>query len=91
MQKIVKITPFHCQRGPRGCEKCKKLEEEGEKYCLIEIHGRGGMIARPMIEVEINGEKVFCEFDLLNIFKDQKEAKEYALKSGIMIIESRNS
>ena len=83
------MTPSHCQRGSRGCEICKKLAQEGEKYCLIEIVGRNGMIARPMIEVEIDGEKVFCEFDLLKIFIDQKEAKEYALKNGIIIIESR--
>lgn len=91
MQKIVKMTPFHCQRGSRGCEKCRKLAEKGEKYCLIEIYDREGMIARPMIEVEINGDKVFCEFDLLMIFEDHSEAKDYALKNGIMIIESRQS
>ena len=83
MQKIVKMTPFHCQRGSRGCEKCKKLAEEGEKYCLIEIVGRDGMIARPMIEVEMNGDKVFCEFDLIIIFKDKREAVDYAKKNGI--------
>ena len=91
MKKIVKITPFHCQRGSRGCEKCRKLAEEGEKYCLIELFGRGGMIARPMIEVEINGDKTFSEFDLLMVFENHREATNYALKNGIMIIESRHS
>ena len=88
MEKIVKMTPFHCQRGSRSCEICNKLAQEGEKYCLIEIIGRNGMIARPMIELEIEGERVYYEFDLLKIFIDQKEAKEYALKNEIKILES---
>jgi len=84
--KIVKMIPFHCAKGPRGCSKCKTLVEEGEKFCLIELFPEPIIAAWPLIELEIDGEKVNCEFKIVKIFKDDTEAKEYAIKNGIDIL-----
>ncbi len=84
--KIVKIWPFHCAKGPRGCLKCKILQEEGEKFCLIELFPEPRMAARPLIMLEIEGEKVNCEFKIVKIFKDDFEAKEYAKKNNVEVL-----
>ncbi|GAH78868.1 unnamed protein product, partial [marine sediment metagenome] len=81
--KIVKMIPFHCARPKGACSKCMKLAEEGEKYCLISFQYSFEEMARPMMTIEINGEEVLCEFDLIKIFKDASEAMEYAIKNGI--------
>ena len=84
--KIVKMLPFHCAKGPRGCLKCKNLKEEGEKFCLIELFPEPSIAAWPMIGLEIEGEKVNCEFKIVKIFKDDIEAKEYATKNNVDIL-----
>ena len=81
--KIVKMVPFHCARPKNACKKCSQLAEEGEKYCLVSFEHSAIEMARPMITIEINGEDVLCEFDLIKIFKDESEAKEYAIENGI--------
>ena len=86
--KIVKMIPFHCARPRGACKKCTKLAEEGEQYCLISFQLSAEEIARPMITIEINEEKVLCEFDLIKIFKDESEAREYAIENGIDMPES---
>ena len=45
-----------------------------------------GNIARPMSDFVVDGKKVLCEFDVLKIFNDEVEAKEYAKKNNINII-----
>jgi len=87
---IKKMTLIHCARGPVRCNKCSKLEKQGEKYCLIKVFLKAGNIARPMTEIVLNNEKMLCEFDVVDVFKDKKDAEYYALKNGIMIIESRH-
>lgn len=90
MEKIVKLTPFHCARGIRGCEKCKALAEEGEKYCLIDIFPGGGEIARPIMQVEFKGGKIWAEFDLLMIFEHEQEAQEYSKKNNVPLEDKNN-
>ena len=82
------MVPFHCARPKGACNKCTKLAEEGEKYCLISFQYSAEEISRPMMTIEINGEDVLCEFDLKKIFKDKGEAREYALKNGIEMLNS---
>jgi len=36
-----------------------------------------------MMTIEINGEEVLCEYDLMKIFKDESEAREYATENGL--------
>ncbi len=86
--KIVKMVPFHCARPKGACKKCAELAEEGEKYCLISFQYSAEEMARPMMTIEINGEEVLCEFDLIKIFKDETEAREYAMENGIDMPES---
>jgi len=86
--KIVKMIPFHCARPKGACKKCAELAEEGEKYCLVSFQYSAEEMARPMMTIEINGEEVLCEFDLIKIFKDETEAKEYAMENGIDMPES---
>lgn len=82
------MIPFHCARPKGACKKCAVLAEEGEKYCLISFQYSTEEMARPMMTIEINGEKILCEFDLVRIFKDENEAREYAMENGIDIPES---
>ncbi len=80
---IKRIILVHCARGFTRCEKCRKLKEEGEKYCLIKVFLKAGNIARPMTEIVYNDKTILCEYDVKKVFKDEIEAKEYAEKNKI--------
>ncbi|MHA1148962.1 MAG: hypothetical protein ACTSR8_12050 [Promethearchaeota archaeon] len=58
MKNIIKMIPFHCQRGSRWCAKCKILSDNGLKYCLRDFVGRDEMITCPMMQIGFKGEKV---------------------------------
>ena len=79
------MVPFHCARPKGACKKCIQLAEEGEKYCLISFKSNTQERARPMMTIEIDGEKVLTEFDLKKTFKNEGEAREYALNNGLEI------
>ena len=81
---IKKIIVPHCQRGPQRCEKCKQMAAE-KKICLLQIYFKSGEIARPVIEVNKDGKTQWYEFDVLKVFKDEKEAKTYAKKHAIKV------
>ena len=85
MKKIVKLVLFHCARGPLRCKKCKGLAAEGKKFCLIELYPRGGIVSRPMMHLEDEGEELYYEYDVLNVFKDEIQARAYALENEIEI------
>ena len=85
MNKIIKMTPFHCARGARGCAKCKALADEGAKYCLLSFFGGDGMAARPVMEIEWEGTKTWAEYDIVEIFNSEEEAKKYAKEHDIEI------
>ena len=82
---VKKITLIHCARGPMWCDKCKKLEGEGEKFCLIKAFLKAGNIARPMTMIFFNNERILCEYEVEKVFEDEKEAKEYAINNNIII------
>ena len=82
------MIPFHCARPKGACKKCAELAEEGEKYCLLSFQYSAEEMARPMMTIEINEEEVLCEFDLIKIFKEESEAREYAMENGIDMPES---
>ena len=77
------MVPFHCARPKGACKKCAQLAKEGEKYCLVSFQYSAEVMARPMMTIEIDGEDVLCEFDLMKIFKDEIEAREYANEDGL--------
>lgn len=79
---IRKIPIVHCARGPENCKKCKEIYTE--KICLLDISPpHYGEWTRRVIEVEIDGEKVCREFDVVKIFQSEDEAREYAEKNEI--------
>ena len=82
------MIPFHCARGSSGCAKCKVLSDEGPKYCLLDLEGRGGEVARPMMQLEWEGEMIWFEYDFLKIFDNDDDALAYAKQHNIEIIDS---
>ena len=72
---VQKIILAHCARGIRTCPKCREVYTR--KYCLLDICV-GGNAARPVIEVEIDGEKVWRAFDIIKIFETYDKAIAYA-------------
>ncbi len=85
MKKIVKMTLFHCARGS-GCAKCDALAAQGPKFTLVELQGSQDEIARPMIEVEIEGEVLWMDFDIIKSFENEAEANAYSKEHSIEII-----
>ena len=85
---IKEIPKIHCARGPIGCQKCKEMIEEGEIFNLLRVFLDAGEIARPMTEILIDNEQVLCEYDILESFKNEIEAKKYAEANNIEIVHS---
>lgn len=42
-----------------------------------------GMVARPMLPVEVEGKLTMFEYDVARVFKNRKEAEKYARQNGI--------
>jgi len=67
----------HCKRGPEVCAKCREMDIE--KICLMDIDPPDkGLIQRRVMEVEQDGEKIWCEYDILRSFSDEELALTYA-------------
>jgi hypothetical protein len=82
---IRKVTVPHCARGSRRCEKCEEAARI-EKICLVRIFFDHGGIARPMMEIERDGDKLLLEFDVIRVFKDEEEARRYSKTNNIVDI-----
>jgi hypothetical protein len=82
---IRKLSIPHCARGPTLCVKCREAAK-AENYALVKIYYEPGMITRPVMEIIKNGKKFYCEFDVLKVFQDELEVKDYAKKNSIRII-----
>lgn len=55
-----------------------------EKICLLDIAPpQAGEVQRRVIEVEIEGQRAWREFDIVRLFDDQEEAGQYAQDNGI--------
>lgn len=85
---IKEMPKIHCARGPRSCQKCQEMKEEGESFCLLKIFLDGGEIARPMTEIIVDNESILSEYDVLDRFKDIIEAKKYAEDNNVEIVYS---
>lgn len=83
---IQKIALAHCARGTRTCPKCREVYTR--KYCLLDICVEGNA-ARPVIEVEINGEKAWREFDIIKIFETCDEAIAYAEVHRVHLVKEK--
>ena len=58
---------------------------EEKKICLVKFYFESGNVTRPMDEFIIDGKTGLYEYDVLKIFKDENEAKEYARKNTITL------
>ena len=76
---IEHMIPFHCKRGPQRCDHCQKLKIEGLKWCIIEIFPspQNIPVARPITEVEIDGEIVFAEFEFVKCYTEESAARTH--------------
>ena len=82
-EEIIRVmSPPHCARGPKGCEKCREADKT-KKICLLRIFFDHGYMTRPMIEVARDGERILLEYDVLRIFENRDEALEYAKKNNL--------
>lgn len=82
---IRKIPIVHCMRGTQYCAKCREFYKE--RYCLLDISVKDES-ARPVIEVERDGKKIMCEYNIVKIFDDLDEAKKFAKKNNISDIKT---
>jgi len=77
---IRKIHLAHCKRGPRVCEKCREMDVE--RICLLDVCPPGEM-QRRVIQVNVGGEEVWREFDVVRVFGSEAEARVYAGENGV--------
>lgn len=80
---IIREVPFaHCKRGPERCEKCRTMNVT--RICLLDIAPPDpGTIQRRVIQVTIDGEESWREFDVMRSFESREEAQAYAAANGI--------
>ncbi|MEM3563600.1 MAG: hypothetical protein QXS27_04995 [Candidatus Jordarchaeaceae archaeon] len=83
---IRKMSVPHCARGHLRCEKCRIMEKE-KKICLLKVYFEPGEIARPVIDIYVDGEKKFCEYDLIKTFENEEEAKRYAKRNMLNLLD----
>ena len=83
---IRRIRLAHCKRGPATCEKCREMD--AERICLLDICPPDpGLKQRRVIEVEVDGEETWHEFDVVRAFDSEEEARAYAEMEGIKDVE----
>ena len=87
---IRRIRTAHCKRGPELCAKCREMDRA--RICLLDICPPDqGLLQRRVIEVNVDGERAWREFDVVRVFEDEKEAAAYAAQHGITDVESNCS
>lgn len=82
---LKQMARIHCARGPNRCKTCKEYAKEKKVALLDTDPDDPGLIARPMIEIEYEGEKIHVPFDVLAYFDTFEEAKGYAEKNNLTV------
>jgi hypothetical protein len=83
---IRRIALAHCKRGPENCEACRKMADG--RICLLDICPSDlGRMQRRVIEVEVDGESVWREYDMVRAFENEAEARAFAREKGIADVE----
>ena len=82
---LKNMARIHCARGPKRCKICKEYAEDKRWALLIINPDNNPMAARPMIEIEVDGEMVFLPYDVAGYYDDIKNAMEYENKKGIKV------
>lgn len=83
---IRKMALPHCARGSRGCAKCAEAAKKVRIY-LLEVYFDPGTITRPVIDVNVRGERIWLVYDVIKEFETEEQAEEYAEKNGLKLIE----
>lgn len=79
---IQKIRLAHCKKGPALCAQCREMDVE--RLCLLDICPPDqGLVQRRVIQVQVDGELAWREFDVVRVFDDEQEARAYAEQEGI--------
>jgi hypothetical protein len=79
------ISPPHCARGSKRCEQCAEAAKT-QIPCLIRVFFDVGIAARPVMELEIDGQMQSCEFDVIKKFNSTEDAMKYAKENDITSI-----
>ena len=83
---IRKMRLAHCKRGPVVCDKCREMDEP--RICLLDIcPPDAGTMQRRVIQVVVDGEGLWREFDIVMTFESEHDAREYARENGVQDVE----
>lgn len=83
---LKKMARVHCAKGPENCRNCRKYAK-GRRYGLLDITPEEHpIIARPMIEIILDGEKTYVPYELVAYFYKLEDAEEYAKKNDITYV-----
>lgn len=81
---IKKMSIPHCKKGPDACKKCKKNTKE--EWCLLNVcPEKQGEIQRPVTKVTFHGQEHMKEYEVIQKFKTEEEAKKYSVDNKIEI------
>ena len=79
---IRRIQLAHCKRGPERCEQCRQMN--AERICLLDVcPPHPGEIQRRVIEVSVEGERAWREYDIARSFDTEAEALAFAAEHGV--------
>lgn len=81
---IKHIRLAHCKRGPARCAKCREMDVG--KWCLLDIEPPdAGMAQRRVIQITLDGQETWREFDVAQVFESEADARAYACENSIDI------
>lgn len=79
---IRRIRTAHCKRGPSICAACRDADQE--VICLLDVcPPDAGRVQRRVIEVVVDGQAAWREYDVVRSFASEDEARRYAVEEGI--------
>ena len=79
---IRKIRLAHCKRGPARCKQCREMD--AGRICLLDTEPpRPGESQRRLIQVHLDVEAFWREYDVVRLFANEAEAREFARENRI--------
>lgn len=80
---IRRLRTVHCKRGPATCAICREMNREA--ICLLDIDvPHPGEMQRRVLQVLVEGEPVWREYDVVREFENEQQARAYATENGIV-------
>ena len=79
---IRRMRLAHCKLGPSRCEKCRAMDTE--RICLLDVRPpNAGKLQRRIIELKVDDETVWREYDIVKTFDSEQDAMTYAAANAI--------